>query len=223
MVRPKKFRFTKTNIEELPFSQGGNDRPEYRDTGLHGLVLRVGKIVKTYYLYRYNEHLQRHEKLKLGSHLQLEPDAARRKAMGLLAQECSAQGARRRNRASSVEQLAKEFLREHVVPKLRPSSQVDYNRQIQRYIIPKWGKRDPASLTRGEIRDRLAARTKESPSQADKLLTVLSSMFAYALKQDLIEINPCILIEPNKGNKRTRLLNDVEIADLLRIPVHAGH
>ena len=68
---------------------------------------------------------------------------------------------------------------------------------------------------RGEIRDRLDARTKESPSQADKLLTVLSSMFAYALKKELVEANPCMLIEPNGANKRTRLLNDAELIDLL--------
>lgn len=214
-MQPQKFRFTKTNIEEVPFSRGGNDRPEYRDTGLPGLVLRVSKTTKTYYLYRYNEHLRRHEKLKLGNHLQLVPDTARRRAMELLAKGCSAYEARRQIRASTIEHVAREFYKEHVVAELRPSSQLDYKRQIERYILPKWGKREPASLTRGEIRDRLAVRTKESPSQADKLLTVLSSMFAYAMKQELVETNPCMLIGPNKANKRTRLLNDAEITDLL--------
>lgn len=214
-MQPQKFRFTKANIQELPFSQGGNDRPEYRDTGLPGLVLRVGKIAKTYYLYRYNEHLKRHEKLKLGSHLQLDPDAARRKAMGLLVQGCSAQEVRRRQRGSTIEQLAKDFHSKHVLTKLRPNSRIQYERQIQRHIIPLWGKRDPASLTRGEIRDRLEARTKESPSQANKLLCVLSSMFTYAIKHELVEVNPCMLIEPNKEKKRKRLLNDAEIVDLL--------
>lgn len=214
-MQTQKFRFTKTSIEELPFSRGGNDRPEYRDTGLPGLVLRVGKIAKTYYLYRYNEHLKRHEKLKLGNHLQLIPDTARRKAMELLAQGCSGQEVRRMKRARTIEQLAKEFYDEHVVAELRPTSQLDYERQIQRYIIPTWGRRAPVSLTRGEIRDRLKARTKESPSQADKLLTVLSSMFTYAVKNELVEVNPCALIEPNKANKRARLLNDAEIVDLL--------
>ena len=106
-MQQQKFRFTKTNIQALPFSRGGNDRPEYRDTALPGLVLRVGKTVKTYYLYRYNEHLKRHEKLKLGNHLQLIPDTARLKAMDLLAKGCSAQEVRRQQRSSTIEKLAK--------------------------------------------------------------------------------------------------------------------
>jgi len=214
-VQPQKFRFTKTNIQQLPFSRGGNDRPEYRDTALPGLVLRVGKTAKTYYLYKYNEHLKRHEKLKLGNHLQLIPDTARLKAMELLARGCSAQEMRRQSRSSTIEKLANEFYAEHVLTELRPHSQVQYERQIKRYIIPKWGRRDPASLTRGEIRDYLKARTKESPSQANKLLCVLSSMFSYALRNEFVEVNPCMLIEPNKENKRKRILSDNELVDLL--------
>ena len=150
-MQPQKFRFTKTNIQQLPFSRGGNDRPEYRDTALPGLVLRVGKTAKTYYLYKYNEHLKRHEKLKLGNHLQLIPDTARLKAMELLARGCSAQEMRRQSRSSTIEKLANEFYAEHVLTELRPHSQVQYERQIKRYIIPKWGRRDPASLTRGFV------------------------------------------------------------------------
>lgn len=82
-----KFKFTQLLIDELPFALGSNERKEYGDTDLPGLVLRVGSRSKTYYVYHRKlreDGATREIKTRLGSQTALSLWAARRLAMKYL-------------------------------------------------------------------------------------------------------------------------------------------
>ena len=213
-----KFRFTQTAVDELPFTAGGNDRKEYRDSKLPGLVLRVSKTTKTYYLYKRDPNQKGRGgeiKIKLGNTKELTVEGARKRALKYLGNESGVKQARIDESTQTIESLAEMFEEKHVNGKLKPTSQVDYRRQLWKYIVPHWGHRNPRTLTRSEIRSVFEDRSIESPAQANKLLVVLSSMFAFALKRDVVEYNPCEKIEPNKVAKRERILTDDEIVQAL--------
>lgn len=85
-----KFKFTKLLLDELPLTVGSNERKEYRDTELPGLVLRVSSHSKTYYVYHRKPHAHgatREIKTRLGSHAALSLSAARRLGMEYLGLE----------------------------------------------------------------------------------------------------------------------------------------
>lgn len=214
-MQQRKFRFTKARIDALPFSSGGNDRPEYRDEELPGLVIRVSKTAKTYYFIWFNKQTKRQEKRKLGNHLELIPHTARLRAMELLTRNAGGNTTRHANEVDQilVKTLADKFREEHVKKKLKDV--IGYERQLDNYIIPLWGDRTASSLERKEIRAYLKLRTEESPTQSDKLLVVLSSMFTWGMKEELVESNPCWKIGQNGSNRRTRILSDKEIVDFV--------
>jgi len=65
----QKFRFTTPAINDIPLAKSDSHRLEYRDTQQPGLVLRVGKQTKTYYLYTRIERVDgslKEAKIRLG-------------------------------------------------------------------------------------------------------------------------------------------------------------
>lgn len=214
----KKFKFTRTAIDALPFTKGGNDRAEYRDTELNGLTLRVGKTTKTYYLIKRDPNARGKggaEKIRLGNTLKLTPEEARKEAAARLSSDDGMSQAKRSGAAKTVEELAELFKKKHVEKRLKPRSQRDYLRQLDKFIVPWWGTLDPRKLTRAEIRARFEERSDDAPFQANKMLVTLSSMMTFAIKRDIIEVNPCDKIEPNPSTPRDRVLDDNEIRIVL--------
>jgi len=222
MGLPSKFKFTRTAVDNLPFSQGGNDRPEYRDLELANLVLRVSKTAKTYYLYKRDPNLKGKGgeiKIKLGNHLELTPDEARKRALKYLTTDGGVRQAQVNEGTETFRKLCDLYEELHIKTRLKPTTQKDYRRQIEKHILPLWEDRDPRSVSRGEIRMVFEKRSKEAPAQANKFLVVLSSIYSFALKRDAVEHNPCDRIEVNPPAKRKRKLNDDELTELLNVLV----
>jgi integrase len=80
---------------------------------------------------------------------------------------------------------------------------------VQRYLLPVWGKLQAASITRGDVRTMMAKI--EAPVLANQILASASAIFGWALKQEIVDSNPCIGIERNQTKDRERILSDAEI------------
>jgi len=210
-LKANRFEFTAKKVDALPFSKGGNDRPEYRDTEMPGLVLRVSKTEKNYYLMKKHPTTGEFLRQPLGNHLKLTPEQARIVAEKYLTAEGGAAQAEAQMGAQTVKQLAELFLDKHVRRKLKETTQKDYTRQINLHIIPEFGELDPTKITRPRVRKFFDERTDVAPQQANKFLVVMSSMFSFAQSRDLVEHNPCDKIAPNEGKRRTRILSDLEL------------
>lgn len=208
----KVFRFTQASVDALRLAKSPSDRPEHRDSQTPGLVLRVSQTAKTFYFYGYDSDAKKAIKHRLGNSLELSVDDARRRALSLLSNPGSKSLQERVDEDSGAllfDNLLAAFDRDHIAKKLRPSGQFDYRYQIKKHIQPAFGHRPTREITRKEIRELFRARSEKAPVTANKMKVVLSSIFSYALREDLVDVNPVLGIPDNPTKpRRVILLSD---------------
>jgi integrase len=115
--------------------------------------------------------------------------------------------------APTVADLCDRFEAEHL-DKLRQHTQSGYRNILKREIVPALGKLKVAAVDFEDV-DRLHRRiSKRAPYHANRILAVLSKMFALAIKWRLRPDNPCKHVERNKEHARKRYLTPDELGRL---------
>lgn len=133
--------------------------------------------------------------ITIGSEADFTPDQARGEAeriRGLKRQgQDPAADRDRRKAGSTVALIAGRFLKTHVETKLRASTGVLYADVLHRLILPEFGHWRPDAISTADI----AAwhdRGRAAPTQANRALAILSSIFNWARNQNLYDgENPC--------------------------------
>src|SRR5262249_33226752 len=80
---------------------------------------------------------------------------------------------------------------------------------VRRYLLPRWGKLQAASITRADARTVMAQI--EAPVLANQVLAAASAVFSWAVKQELLASNPCRGVDRNETRDRERVLSDSEV------------
>ena len=109
--------------------------------------------------------------------------------------------------AGTFAELAERYREEYARKKNKSWRQADY--LVRRYLLPAWGKLSAESIKRSDVRaviGRIAG-----PSLANQVLAAASAIFSWAVKQELVEINPCRGVERNETRSRERVLADAEV------------
>ncbi len=116
--------------------------------------------------------------------------------------------------APTVETLAKRFLKEHVAKK-RQSTQEQYQRSIDLYILPALKHRKVAEVHYADV-DALHRKVTEEkgPYAANRVLACLSKMFSLAIRWRWCDHNPVRGVERNAEEKRRRYLDGDELTRL---------
>jgi integrase len=113
--------------------------------------------------------------------------------------------------APTVAELCDRYLSEHA-PKKR-SGRGDES-MIRRVIRPVIGNRKAASIAFADI-DRLHRKVSETaPYQANRLVALLSKMFALSVRWEMRPDNPCKGVERNHEERRYRYLSGEELRRL---------
>jgi integrase len=147
------------------------------------------------------------------------PETARaeaRRLLGLVASGGDPAGAKAAAKAApTVEALANRFLTEHAETKRKPSTAKEYRRLVENVILPALGKRRVADVGRAEI-TRLHHARRETPTEANRTLALLSTMFNWAerLGERPNGSNPCRHVERFPQSRRERFLSPEELARL---------
>jgi integrase len=116
----------------------------------------------------------------------------------------------------SVLELSESF-KERYLPKLKDSTSADYKRRIDNYIIPALGSIPANELSRRDIIKLLEsiAEDKGRPVQSNRVKSILSSMYSYAVNRALVEQNPVKGIKPlGKEKRRKRYYSESEIISI---------
>lgn len=149
----------------------------------------------------------------------LTPDEARaqaRKMLGAVANgaDPAAQRAAEK-RASTLTEVAEQFLTKHVAAKRAENTEASYRDLLERLVLPELGKRKAEKITSAEIH-RLHSKLGDHPYQANRALRIMSSLFTYAGKAHLVPagFNPCRGIEKFHEEGRERYLSGEELARL---------
>jgi integrase len=80
---------------------------------------------------------------------------------------------------------------------------------VQRYLLPRWGKLQAASITRSDVRTLVGHI--EAPVLANQVLAAASAIFSWAARQEIVAANPCRGVDRNKTRSRERVLSDSEV------------
>ncbi len=215
-------RITKRAVDALRPADDGAEAMLW-DTELKGFGCRVQRGGGKSYVLHYRAGTGRGapiRKLTIGRHgSPWTPETARSEAKRLLglvesgadpaAEKIARQG------APTVADLAERFLAEHAEAKRKARTAVEYRRLLDKIILPALGKRRVADITRADV-DKLHHARRATPYQANRLLAVLSKMFALAERWGLRPdgSNPCRHFEKFAEKKRERMLSPVELARL---------
>ena len=212
-------QITKRLIDSLKPRQG-----EYFvwDGSLSGFGVRVQSTGAMSYVVKYRAGSGRSaptRRLTLAKAGTITPDEARtlaKKTLGSVAHGADPAAQRAADkRASTLAEVAEQFLTEHVEAKRAASSAVSYRDLLERLAIPELGKRKADKITSAEIQ-RLHSKHSQSPYQANRLLRVLSSLFGFAAKAHVVPVgfNPCRGIEYFPEEGRERYLTTPELAQI---------
>jgi len=182
------------------------------DRDLKGFGLRVQPTGEKSYVVKYRAGSGRNaptRRVTLGPVGKLTPDEARRLGKATLGSvahgldPAALKAAERR--AATLKELADLFLSEHVEAKRKPATASHYRDILQRIVLPELGTRQGEKVTTADLA-RLHVRMKQRPYQANRMLAVVGSLYAFAGKRKLVPagFNPARGIDkyPEKGRER---------------------
>jgi integrase len=147
------------------------------------------------------------------------PDSARRRAKALLGAVAHGQdpaGEKATERGTlTVSELADRFMSEHVEQKRKVGTAVFYRHLLDKVIKPELGATKADKVTRTQVA-RLHGSLKKTPFQANRILAVIGSMYAFAGRTGIVPegVNPARRIEQFKEHRRERFLSGGELERL---------
>ena len=115
-----------------------------------------------------------------------------------------------RNQGSFAE-LAADYVKLHA--RRHNKSWQATEKLVARYLLSRWGKIKASAITRTDVR-AVMARMSEAPITANQVLASASAIFSWAVKQELVTVNPCHGVDRNPTSDRERVLSDAEVAML---------
>jgi integrase len=79
---------------------------------------------------------------------------------------------------------------------------------VARYT-KRWGKLQAATIARADV--KALVRSIEAPVLANQVLASVSAVFSWAMREEILEANPCKLVARNPVKSRERVLSESEV------------
>jgi integrase len=202
----------KRRLTELSVRKAHRESKEYLiwDTLQRGLALRVrptgGKSWVTIYS-RHGRprwlHLGDANAIALGDARTLAAEAMLAVARG---QDPAAEKKAERG-AGTFADLAERYLEQWA--KKHNKSWRQGETLVSRYATPRWGKLQASTITRGDVKALLARI--DAPVLANQVLAAVSAIFNWAVREEVLQANPCKLVARNPVRSRERVLSESEV------------
>src|SRR5262245_48412166 len=92
----------------------------------------------------------------------------------------------------------------------------EMQRIIDRYLA-EWHERQISKITRGEIKELLRVKARTAPIMANRVKALVSKIFTWALKEEIIEASPALSLDPPGGSEKDRERTRTLSADEIRL------
>ncbi|HCJ70406.1 tyrosine-type recombinase/integrase [Agrobacterium pusense] len=117
--------------------------------------------------------------------------------------------------AITVKELSKLFFENHVEPKRSKNTKEGYRDALDSHILPALGNMKADKVVVAEV-ERLHNKLSTTPSMANKVLAVVSSMYSYGMTMKHLKTkeNPAQGIEKFKETEKERFLSTEELIRL---------
>ena len=109
--------------------------------------------------------------------------------------------------AGTFAEVADRYLNEHAKKRNKSWKQADA--LVRKYLMPAWAKLSIKAITRSDARTMMGHIG--SPILANQVLAAASTIFSWAIKQEIVTTNPCRGVERNETKSRERVLTNAEI------------
>jgi integrase len=207
-------KLTDTIVKNLPVPKTGNKITyDDGDKAVKGFGVRVTSGGSRSFVLNYRTRTGRERRFTIGQFPDWKTVAAREEA-GRLKQRIRLDGKdpladlEADRDAKTVADLAKRFLAEHSERKNRATTTAGYRGLVDRWILPKLKHIKVAEVTFSDVDGLHATVTKEGgPYAANRMLAVMSKMFAMSIRWKLRTDNPVRGVERNAEQKRKRYLD----------------
>lgn len=138
-------------------------------------------------------------------------DAKKKVKNGINPKEEEEAQAEARRKAPTVADLVDDYIKKHAM-KFKKSWQDD-ERLLNKEIIPLWGKRKAADITKRDVTLLLENIVdRGTPAMSNQVLKIVRKMFNFAIERDILEHTPCTKVKALAPNtRRERKLNEAEI------------
>ena len=212
-------RLTDAIVRRLPAPKQGKTITV--DSEVPGFGVRVTANGARSYVLRYTTRAGRERTFTIGDAGNWRTSDARDKARELrreVEDGGDPLGAIEEERAApTITDLIERFRAEHL-PRKRPGTARDYEGLLRLHIEPHFGQHTKVADVRFEDIDALHRKITKagSPYSANRAVTVLSKMFALAVRWHMRETNPCRGVERNVEYHRRRYLSGDELIRLTR-------
>jgi integrase len=210
-----KAKLTKRTVEA---SQPGSRDVYLWDTEVRGFGVKITPPGARIYILKWQKDgAQRW--LTLGRHGDLTADEARSKAeamRGTIAHGGDPAAERDQRKATiTIDEIADRYLAEHAEPHKKKSSVEEDRRNLKVHVRPELGRKKITDVTRQDVL-KLHHRMRETPGAANRVVALLSKMFALSEEWGLRpeRSNPCWKIRKYREHKRERFLSLEEIGRL---------
>jgi integrase len=179
------------------------------DTVLPCFGVRVGTTAKTFFVgVRING---RYRRITLGRYDRLSLKDARDKARDIISDAQSGitpELKKKREAKGTFGAVAESFMTDYAS---EHRTRGEMQRMINSYL-KEWWDRPISKITRGEIKELLRVKARTAPIMANRLLSLITKIFNWALKEELIESSPAMRIDrPGQETERERSLSADEI------------
>jgi integrase len=114
---------------------------------------------------------------------------------------------RARRSAGTFAELAERYREDYAQRHNKSWMQADT--LVRRYLLPRWAKLEAKAINRSEV--RLTIGRIAAPVLANQVLAAASAIFSWAVKQEVIAVNPCHGVERHETTSRERVLADREL------------
>ena len=116
------------------------------------------------------------------------------------------------DRRNTFRSVAEEFMADHAKD-LRTKTEMQ--RIINVDLLPAWGDKPIAAITRADAKALIREKARTAPIAANRLLSLISKVFTWALDEEIIEASPAVrLRRPAMEQERERSLTAEEIRAL---------
>lgn len=114
--------------------------------------------------------------------------------------------------APTVAALVKEYLHHHVHPNLRERTAREYQRILEREVLPVLGTLKAKDITRRDVIALLDEVKRRGGTLAVYTLAVIRAMYHFAVDRAMVDANPCLRVKsPAPKTTRDRVLSREEL------------
>ncbi len=214
-----------TSARQVETLRASDKRKELRVGEVKGLILRITPAGDKSWSVLYSRQPDgKKRRITIGPFPAVTLEVARREALAILANiargEDPAAGEKQAKRAEQIDVLtfnvlADKWMEKHARPKLNPRAVGEYERMIAVDLRPAIGAMAADAITKRDlilkVRDKIAARG--SLVHADHTISMASRIYAWAVDEEYVDINPAYKIPKAAAGPsvRNRVLTDAEV------------